>query len=1517
MNALISALIFQKLNKTPVRNYASKTTQALSNKSNRKNESYLSKKKSPCEKEKHFTSSSNISFNISPVYNFTEEAEKLKLPKISVNPNSSHQTVGKSQQTTPLKSIGLDSSISNEYSNRKEEFMTHLETRNDSSQNDQENKSVLLSPKDITTLYKMKKRLDIHSEARIIDNSISDSPFTSPQNDESFVNYISPNTLKRKPNTSEMNEERFSLDSLENFHVQILDTSKSRNDSGLYPIKEKASTSYENTQYYRSGTEYEISKQITIIPEKTSPFLQIEKIHSSEEVRPESFKIQKSKLTCASRKSPSPQQQKTPLATWSIEGGIYKTSTSMKRTKELLPLVQKGQNVKRITNTEKNTLALTDPFILAATAEDPFLNFNVEEDWIHQQEFLFKKWFNMLLTQHTQEEIAAPLTRNDAKERNCYKLNSFKKSALNLFNSFEIQSVLMTVYDAIEERNLRFRQNVNIHFDFPLQKKITKLLTSYNPLWLRIALKTIYGDKIKIKSNAESTEQFFEEKFFKDKSLLWKYKSTGNPNYVMELNKSIMKKYLSIVYFLDKAKMYGLIPQSHCLFQKDTIKESNEMLIEFSKYAITGTIGDITKYLKSLGYVVEYRQGYIEEFSYRIKNLSYDLRDGVRLTKIMELMLFRNDITQNLRVPAIDRRQKNNNVGLVFNALSQAGYQVQHNIEPCDIVDGNREKTLSLLWQIIYVFKSPLIIKAAANIQKWWRSLSVCVERRILQRRKLLETASTKIQRWYRRQIYAEKLLFIAFYFPQYLEAPNEEIQRLYKTCKQQKRIMRTKNAGLKLQKECKLELLSMANKLREAAATVIQYSFKKYSVRNKLLKIKQCIWHMERYISSQQILRSTILIQEWYRSKSIMRKERNEFLELKSAVCIIQERYRGKLKMRKAIAKYTEMRSSIIQIQKWLRSVLKMRSLRNHFLNLKKSVVIIEQRYIALKKMRQVKNEYHLLKYSTSIIQRQLQHTLQMKRQHNISFLHYVSWKLMLNELIQREIHNYIEQVVINIQRRFRANKLMRFERNSYQKLKESTIHIQTVFRRFLLTKGIRGNYINLKNATLIIQQKYRAHKLMCRLKNDYQTLRKAAIYVQVRFRAAKEMMKQRQEFLKKKQSCIVIQRCFRMFSLKKKEKSEGLHREVKKLYNMIKVCREQYLKLTNFILNQFSAYKPTQEQTELITTETTPIIKFKNTQNHLYSTFLLYVQKPLALYINMTPIWEYLNSWHHHALLIIQQSFLGNDRDVAKDNAAVKIQNYYRSYLLMKKERQQYIKLKNNIIIIQRRYRAYKQMCSNRTHYQTLQKCVINIQKKFRSKKLMENQRKLYLQQRRSCICIQKFYRCYLLTIEERAEYLVLKRTVTFIQQQYRAKRSMKIIRENYLRLRQMTLYIQRTFRANRTIKLNRLPFLEQRNAAINIQKYFRGYQQMKKDRKYFLSLTSVVVWIQRHVREWLMKKKYTRILISEAIDDIRLKKEWDGAATRIQVNVRKILLLNPYNFILGFHKIILYSNLQYSIV
>ena len=148
-------------------------------------------------------------------------------------------------------------------------------------------------------------------------------------------------------------------------------------------------------------------------------------------------------------------------------------------------------------------------------------------------------------------------------------------------------------------------------------------------------------------------------------------------------------------------------------------------------------VGDVTRILGHLDYRVVHVQYPLEEYEYQIDNLAVDLRDGVRLTRVMELLLYpsassllarakQGDVTttvamptgevlslldgeqdwplsQHLKIPCMGRATKLFNVQVALSALSGVkgvGLLAQ-NVMAEDIVDGFREKTVALLWGLV------------------------------------------------------------------------------------------------------------------------------------------------------------------------------------------------------------------------------------------------------------------------------------------------------------------------------------------------------------------------------------------------------------------------------------------------------------------------------------------------------------------------------------------------------------------------------------------------------------------------------------------------------------------------------------------------------------------------------------------------------------------------------------------------------------------------------------------------
>ncbi|XP_059177929.1 abnormal spindle-like microcephaly-associated protein homolog isoform X2 [Physella acuta] len=370
-------------------------------------------------------------------------------------------------------------------------------------------------------------------------------------------------------------------------------------------------------------------------------------------------------------------------------------------------------------------------------------NMYYDERWIEKQERGFIQWLNFVLTPPDEyvavtckqkvdagslslenRQVAARLAptkeilsfRSYAARR---RLNRLRRSACELYQSDAMVNIICKIEVEVESRRLAARKDKMIHADLGIKQRLLDLLLHYSSLWLRIGLETVFGEVVMLQSNTDivGLSRFIVTRLLASPDIAAEFAHPTVPHlykegYAAAVSRHTIKKFLLLVYFLDQAKSSRLIDHDPCLFCKDAeIKSSKEILIQFSREVLSGE-GDLTRHLAYLGYMVNQTQKPIDEFDFAVKTLSADLRDGLRLSRVLELLAGNQSIMGKLRAPAISRLQKIHNMEAFFKAMCERSLDfstIQSNpITPRDVVDGHREKTLMLLWHLIIHFQSSI-----------------------------------------------------------------------------------------------------------------------------------------------------------------------------------------------------------------------------------------------------------------------------------------------------------------------------------------------------------------------------------------------------------------------------------------------------------------------------------------------------------------------------------------------------------------------------------------------------------------------------------------------------------------------------------------------------------------------------------------------------------------------------------------------------------------------------------------
>uniref|UniRef100_A0A8D2AX90 Calponin-homology (CH) domain-containing protein n=1 Tax=Sciurus vulgaris TaxID=55149 RepID=A0A8D2AX90_SCIVU len=447
-----------------------------------------------------------------------------------------------------------------------------------------------------------------------------------------------------------------------------------------------------------------------------------------------------------------------------------KTSTVKKMKKMTTPISKHTSNREKLSLKKKtDSLAFKTPFSktnkrikpIVAVAQSnltfikplkadiprhpmPFAAKNMfyDERWKEKQEQGFTWWLNFILTPddftvktsisevnaatlllgvENQHKISVPRApTKDEMSLRAYtarcRLNRLRRTACSLFTSEKMVKAIKKLEVEIEARRLIVRKDRHLWKDIGERQKVLNWLLSYNPLWLRIGLETIYGELISLEDNSDVTglAMFILNRLLWNPDIAAEYRHPTVPHLYRDgheeaLSKFTLKKLLLLVCFLDHAKISRLIDHDPCLFCKDAeFKASKEILLAFSRDFLSGE-GDLSRHLGLLGLPVSHVQTPFDEFDFSVTNLAVDLQCGVRLVRTMELLTQNWNLSKKLRIPAISRLQKMHNVDIVLEILKSRGIQLSdehgNSILSKDIVDRHREKTLALLWKIAFAFQ--------------------------------------------------------------------------------------------------------------------------------------------------------------------------------------------------------------------------------------------------------------------------------------------------------------------------------------------------------------------------------------------------------------------------------------------------------------------------------------------------------------------------------------------------------------------------------------------------------------------------------------------------------------------------------------------------------------------------------------------------------------------------------------------------------------------------------------------
>ncbi|NWW31518.1 ASPM protein, partial [Panurus biarmicus] len=1127
-------------------------------------------------------------------------------------------------------------------------------------------------------------------------------------------------------------------------------------------------------------------------------------------------------------------------------------------------------------------------------------NMFYDERWKEKQQRGFTWWLNFVLTpddfnvktntsqvnaaalilgeeNHHKRSLAKAPTKDEASLK-AYtarrKLNRLRREACRLFTSAAMVRAIQKLEVEIETRRLLVRRDRHLWKDIGERQKVLNWLLSYNPLWLRIGLETIYGELIALESNSDvmGLAIFILNRLLWNPDIAAEYRHPVVPHLYREgheeaLSKFTLKKLLLLICFLDCAKQSRMIDHDPCLFCKDSeFKASKDLLLAFSRDFLSGE-GDLSRHLGFLGLPVSHIQTPLDEFDFAVTNLAVDLQCGIRLVRTVELLTKNWSLSKQLRVPAISRLQKMHNVDIVLSVLKERGVQLKDetgaSIDSRDIVDRHRERTLALLWKIVFAFQVDVFL----NVEHLKEEIEFLKN---TYKRKALLGAVKTFPNYFRvqedsgnfsSQTYSENVQLLMAWVNAVCRFYNIKVENftvcfsdgrvlchlihhyhpcympLEAVCQQTTQTVecsRTVTVGLNsssssesdtslnaveemfdqiLYKELldnekqNFQLINAAVSDLGGIPAMIHHADMSNTIPDEKVVITYLSFLCSRLLDLRQETRAARLIQAAWRNYRLKR-------ELK----LSQERHRAARIIQKCAMNFLARRrilrraSAVIVIQKHWRGYWA----RMAVFNLKKA------------KLEEARNKSAIViqacwrRYSAS------KRYLQLRR-----CVIFVQARIRMVKSVAA--YKRIVWATVTIQRHLRAAKLAKIDQQRYRILKSSALTIQSAFRRWRkykiqqkieaalviqshFRKWQSSRLAKRRRAALVIQSWYRMHRDLkqylhvqqnvikiqawyrCQLaRRVYQEHRAKVVIIQQYYRAYKLGKAERESYLQKRAAVIVLQAAFRGMKARELYRQAKAARVIQSLWRM-KREKQRFLQLKKSVTTLQSHLRKYQQVKRYK--------EIKNAASVIQSHYRAHVAtKQAAAAFQRVRL----------AAIVLQSAYRGMQarRQARVLRAVIKIQSSFRAYVARKR----FANLRDATVKIQ----ALARMRHVRKHYCALREATFYVQQRYRSRRRALQFKEDYRKLRRGCIRIQALVRGYLV----RKQIQRWREAAVLLQACYRMKRD----RQWYLSIYSAAVVIQQRYRDCKKTRCHRQQFLQVRKAAVCLQAAYRGYKTRKK--------------------------------------------------------------------------------------
>ncbi|MGH0158514.1 UNVERIFIED_CONTAM: hypothetical protein FKN15_065270 [Acipenser sinensis] len=1098
-------------------------------------------------------------------------------------------------------------------------------------------------------------------------------------------------------------------------------------------------------------------------------------------------------------------------------------------------------------------------------------NMFYDERWMEKEEQGFTWWINYILTPddfkvntevskvygaENQNTIHVP--KAPTKEEMSFKtytancrLNRLRRAACRLFASEDMVKAIRRLEIEIEARRFLVRKDRHLWKDIGERQKVLNWLLSYNPLWLRIGLETVFGELVSLESNSDvmGLAMFILSRLLWNPDIAAEYRHPKVPHLYRDgheeaLSRFTLKKLLLLVCFLDRAKQSRIIEHDPCLFCLDSefkieiLLDEEQLREEISFLKRAWTTHQKLASLRSNGVPVDKK-----------KDCSVDLDYSTKVKLLMDwvnaVCAFHNIKVENFTVSFSD--------GRVLCYLI-------HHYHPCylalDSISQNTTQTVECGQRGTVGLNSSASDSDDSSLDIWTGSTNSTITTPVLFK-ELLESEKRNFQLVNTAVANLGGVPAMISHLDMSNTIPSEK-ERTRAACIIQ-------SAAVKF-------LWRRRQEKKAIAAVIIQVAWRDHVARKKA---------RERELAQLYILQNAAatVIQAYWKRYSASK----HFQELRYYTVVLQTWIRTKI----ALAAYKKILCGVVSIQKHFRAFLLARKERQKYVTLRTSATVIQRSF------RRWKNRTLKRQNSAAAVIQNAFRKWQVQRlaRRSEAAVKIQSWYRMYR--FQKQYFD-VQQKVIKIQAWFKSC----LARQLFQKRKEAVLTIQKHFTAYRLGHAERQKYLLVRKAATVIQSYYRGMK-----GREFVRQIKAVCL----FETFWQMKRERVKFLHKRQSAVILQSHVRRWqaqmSYQKMRKSISLIQACYRAYLVKKKMQNEYKQIRSAAIVLQSAYRGMQARKKAhilrsvikmqayyrayaaqkefrkmkeATIRIQAYVKMVQTRRHYFNlkkavhdVQRMYRANKLCLLQKM----EYRKK--REACVCLQaaaRGYLKRRQMQTWKMAAIKIQSTFR----MHKERSRFLEIRSAALVVQKHYRAHKESSICQSTFLKLKAAAVCLQASYRGsrqRKIIQLQHKSatkiqaafrahatrtkFLQTIHASVVIQRQYRAFKAGQNQRMQYMKIKLAAATLQAAYRghvAAYKGMVVRKEIVKRHQAATVIQAAFRMHRVM----IPFQAMRLAAVLIQRQYRAYIQGRNERVLYLKYRNSATLIQAAYRGMRLRQQ-----------------------------------------------------------